>query len=126
MAKQPFTPTGVSAKLQELYALSDTNLSTQANLISSNFRGWMSDNFSLDTKQATYLAGIDTQFIDYAATVTATAVQSRLPVNLIYPGPPPNPVSSKYIVASDYLHPKYDSVAGYSVTGYVTFEIGYL
>jgi len=126
MAKQPMTPAGVTAKQQELYALSDNDLKSQASLISSDFRNWVNNNFTLDTKQAAYLTSIDARFIEHAGTVTATAVQSRLPINLIYPSPPSGPVSSKYINTSDNTHPHFDSVTGYSITGSVSFEIGYV
>lgn len=126
MAKQPMSAAGVSAKIDELYTLSDGDLNTQAGLIRSDFRSWISNNFTLDTNQASYLTGIDGRFLTHAGTVTATAVQGRLPVYLIFPPPPSDPFSSKYIQVSDDTVPKHDPVAGYSVTGSVTFEIGYV
>jgi hypothetical protein len=125
MAKQPFTSTGVQAKLAEIYALPDSGLLAQVADIRADFKAWISDNFLLDTAQSTYLAGIDQKFILQASGITATAVGGRLPISFTFPAPP-SLYSSKYIITIDHLSTKYDNVHGYTVTGDVVFTIGYV
>ena len=124
MEKQPFTSDGVNAKQSELYALSDTDLQTQANLISSDFRSWISSNFALTADQSSYLTAMDTGFLKHSGAVTGTAVSHRLPISITIPGRP-TVFSSKYAVIKDLLVPKYDSTGGFTVVGSVGFEIGY-
>jgi hypothetical protein len=124
MAKQLFTPDGVQAKVAELYALSDANLHTQTALMESDFRAWLSTNFSLDANQTAYLAKMDARYLEYAGTLTATTAGARLGISLQAPKPP-DKWSSKYIRTGDTPSPKYDSGSGYSVTGSLQFIIGY-
>jgi hypothetical protein len=124
MTKQLFTPAGVQAKVAALYALPEADLQKEAGLMRTDFRNWLSANFSLDTKQAVYLAGIDIRFLEYAGQLTATSVSARLDISLVAPNPP-DIFSSKYIKAGKTPTPKYDSGGGYSVTGSLEFTIGY-
>ena len=124
MAKQNFTPAGVQAKVAELYALSDANLQTEENAMRSDFRSWLSTNFSLTADQAAYLAKMDIRFLQYAGQLTATAASGKLPISLTAPTPP-DKSSSKLIRTGDAPTPKYDSGGGYSVTGSLQFIIEY-
>jgi hypothetical protein len=124
MAKQLFTPDGVQAKLTELYALSDTDLEAQVNLIANDLKTWLGNNFTFTTAQSTYLSGIDALYIRHAGIVTATAVHARRAIVIVAPNPP-SLYSSKYIKTTDSLTPGYDSVGGFTVGGSVTFTIGY-
>jgi hypothetical protein len=124
MAKQPLTPAGVIAKQTELNDLSNTDLAAQAALITNDFKLWIGNNFTLNTAQATYLGAIGASFTKYAGFVTGYAVNARLPVLLVYPSPPTT-WSSKFLIISDELKPKTDSVAGYSISGTLTFTVGY-
>jgi hypothetical protein len=82
MAQQPFTTAGVAAKQTELYALSDSALSSQADLIRSEFQTWMEDNFSLDSLQQASLASLDADFLDYTSYQVSYAVRRRIDVNV--------------------------------------------
>jgi hypothetical protein len=124
MAQQPLTSAGVQAKITELYGLSDTLLTDQANLIRSDFKNWISNNFILSSSQLTYLSGIDDQWIQVAAADTSCAVQHRLPVSLNPYTIPPSPISKK-IHHTPNITVTDDSVSGFSVTGSITFDIIY-
>ncbi|UOE51330.1 hypothetical protein MTO98_09590 [Mucilaginibacter sp. SMC90] len=125
MAKQNFTADGVKAKTAELYALSDAALQAEVASMRADFRSWLSNNFVFTTDQATYLKAIDSRFLSDAGAATAAAAGSRLPIQLQVPVPPGG-YSSKFIVISGGgLNPRYDSLAGYSVSGTLQFTIGY-
>jgi hypothetical protein len=124
MAKQNFTPAGVQAKVAELYALPDANLQSEAASMRTDFRTWLSNNFTFDTSQAAYLAKMDIRFLQYAGQVTSTAASSKLGISLVASAPP-DKWSSKYIITEHGPTPKYDSGGGYGVTGSVQFTIGY-
>lgn len=81
MAKQPFTNDGVQQKLAELSRLSDTDLTTQTQAISSNFRTWMTDNFSLTSDQDAYLKGLDDAFVGSLGRSMSNALISRVPIS---------------------------------------------
>lgn len=55
MPTQPLTPVGVQLKIDELYALPDPDLFTEAESLRTNYQGWIATIFSLTTEQATYL-----------------------------------------------------------------------
>ncbi|SDE87297.1 hypothetical protein SAMN05216464_110136 [Mucilaginibacter pineti] len=124
MTKQLFTPAGVQAKVAELYALPDANLQREAGLMRADFRSWLNTNFSLDTKQAAYLAGMDIRFLQDAGELTASSASAKLGISLVAPNPP-DVFSSKYITPGKRPTPKYDSGSGYSITGSLEFTIGY-
>ena len=118
MAQQPFTPDGVQQKQAELNQLSQSDLQAQANLISSDLRSWVSDNFSLDQNQQAYLTAMADQFISYAANLTAFAVVNKLPVTLTVE--PQKPFKLIHVIDSiDCV----TSPNGFSVTGGVTYEV---
>jgi hypothetical protein len=124
MTKQLFTPAGVQAKVAELYALPETNLQKEAGLIRTDFRSWLSANFSLSAKQSVYLSAMDIRFLEYAGQLTSSSVSARLDISLIAPNPP-DIWSSKYIKPGKAPSPQYDSGGGYSITGSLEFTIGY-
>lgn len=130
MAKVPFTSAGAATKIQELYALSDAALLTQANLIRSAFRAWINDNFILDASQQAYLAGLDSLFVAYISQQLGMGVQHRLPVTLTAPpaatAPAPELRASKLISCHlDLFRVRYDPLAGTTATGSVSFEVAY-
>ena len=121
MTKAPFTPAGVQQKLSELYALADSDLATQANLLQSDFRQWVKDNFTLDSAQSTYLDGMDDRWIKQAASQSAFAVQNRLPINLTTEPPQP---ASKLVRTTSHLIAE-NGPNGFVPSGSLTFEILY-
>jgi hypothetical protein len=125
MTQQPFTPDGVHAKIQELYALADGTLLKQADLISADFKSWIIGNFLLNPEEITFMNKMDTRFAGYCGTVTAAGVGHRLPVSINYPDPPSS-YSSKYIIIIPKHIPKYDTMAGYTITGTLEFTFGFV
>jgi len=126
MAKQPFTSDGVATKTAELYALSDSLLLIQANLIRSDYRDWIEDNFLLDASQISYLAGVDDGFITYIAQQLGMAVQNRLDVTLETPasGDPAVRIS-KWLSAESSISSKYDGLGVVTATGSLRFKVAY-
>ena len=123
MAKEPLTAAGVQQKFSDLYALNDTELNAEADLIAGNFRQWVKDNFILGTDQESYLDGIDEVFIASAASDTCIAARNRLGVNYQPPLTPPG--VSKYIRKSSSLVVVYDPVNGTVASGTLSFEAYY-
>lgn len=121
MTKAPFTPAGVQQKLDELYALANSDLATQANLIRSDFRQWVKDNFTLDSSQSAYLDGMDEQWIEQAASQSAFAIRNRLPINLTIEPPQP---ASKLVRTTSHLIAE-NGTDGFVPSGSLTFEIVY-
>jgi hypothetical protein len=121
MTQQPFTPAGVQAMQDELNQLSNQDLQTQVDLIRSDLRSWVADNFTLDTGQQSYLNSIDDSFFDYASGVTAFAVLHGLPVAL---SASQTPTTFKLIHASDDIVVTF-SPNGVSYTGGVTYTVEY-
>lgn len=82
MAKQPFTPDGVQALQKQLYALSDTDLQTQANEARSNLKSFITANFSFTTDELTYVNGLDGKFLIELGGLIATSLENRLSIIL--------------------------------------------
>jgi len=122
MTQQPFTPAGVTAMQTELNQLSQSELQTQCDEISSDLSSWVSTNFSLTQDQQTYLSGMDASFFAYAGPVTAFAILNNLTVSLSVPQSPPT--TFKLIHASDDIEVT-QSPDGFTVTGGVTYTVEY-
>jgi hypothetical protein len=120
--QQPWTPSGVQAKLTELYALSDSLLLAQANLIRSNLRQWVIDNFTLNTTQTTYLNGIDNRWIQFVSAEAGFAVENRRPVTLTITG---TVSASKLVRPTSDLSCSYSLPGGFTVSGQLTIEVVY-
>ena len=121
MTPQSFSPTGMAALQAELNNLSDEDLQTQVGLIQSDLASWVGDNFNLTEDQATFLSNMDSQFLSYAANLTAFAVGNKLTVSLTATG---DPNGFKLIHISDDIVCT-DSADGFSVTGSVTYSVEY-
>lgn len=121
MAQQPFTPTGVQAKQTELYALSNNDLLTQANLIRSDLRTWVKNNFILDQTQQAFLSSIDNRWIQETAAETGFAVENRLPVTLTTKGSG----SGKLIHKGGSLGCDYSATGGFVASGSLAFTVTY-
>jgi hypothetical protein len=123
MTQQPFTPAGVQQMQAELNQLSPSDLQTQVNLIQSDLRSWVSDNFTLDSDQQTYLQQIDDSFMNYAGNLTGFAVANKLTISLtVKPNNPPKPL--KLIHIKDDIE-AIDSADGFSVTGNLYYTVDY-
>lgn len=82
----PFTPAGVQSKINALYALSDTDLKTQADLIKADLRLWMNNNFSLTTAQQAYLNALDDRAVIYIGDQCSFNVENRLTILMVQEG----------------------------------------
>lgn len=122
MSKQDFTPAGVSAKITELYALSDENLLIQANLVKSNLRTWMGNNFNLTTDQSSYLTNMDDRGIGYLQDNLSFCFIYRLSMSLIQPTPGTQP---KYIHTHNSIITVTSDDGDFSATGGLVIEIVY-
>jgi hypothetical protein len=120
MPQRPFSPEGVQQKMSDLYALNDADLTLQANLVESDFRQWIADNFSLDTTQSAFLNNTDDRFIAHASGTSSLAIRNRLSIILIRPSIP-SP-ASKLIEMQNDIHP-FQGPTGYGVSGSVSFTV---
>lgn len=114
MPQVPFSETGVQQKQAALYDLSDELLTAEADLIKTNLRQWLSDNFSFTTAQAAYLAGIDDRWIEGLSGALSFSVRNRNHVFLSYEGTLP---SSKVVRYEDRVKPRYAPATGFSIEG---------
>lgn len=124
MTQQPLTPAGVQAKQNELYSLSAAELAAQANLIRSDFKTWINNNFSLTQAQSAYLNTIDSRWMKAAACSTGTAVDNKLPITLTAQTPPKNYIS-KMVSHSYNIITEFDSNSGFTISGSLGFGISY-
>lgn len=123
MPAQPLTPVGVQLKIDELYALPDPDLFTETESLRTNFQGWIATNFSLTTEQATYLAALNTSFVDYAAYNSAFALKNRLPITLAIVNAP---AASKLVHTKNNMVVSNEPGGGITVTGSFDYEFEYL
>jgi len=82
MAKQPFTPDGVQAKVAELYALPDNELFDHADDVRNNFKGWMNANFDLSADQQAYMNTLNEDWIDLASCQLKISFKTKQPIYL--------------------------------------------
>lgn len=124
MAQQPLTAVGVQTKLDELYALSDNQLATEANAVRSDFSGWLHAHFRLTSAQANYFATIDGHFLSLISAEISYAVRGRLPIIYQSQDPPLSPYS-KLIHRYNDISTSFSSTTGITVSGSLTFSIEY-
>ncbi len=93
MVKVPFTPEGVLAKTEELYALSDQELLVQAQAVGTDFKSWFRTHFILKPSQEEYLGAIPASFLLFWGYQFGSAFIGRLPVMLM--GLPDEPRRTK-------------------------------
>jgi len=123
MTPQPFTAAGMELKLAELYSLSDADRLVQANEVATNFKGWIAENFILDSRQKTYLAKLDDRYGRYTGQLSRTAIESKLPI--ILTNNPPSIWSSKFIRSDDHLIVSDNGAGGFTATGSVSIIVTY-
>ena len=122
MPVQPFTSAGVTAKQAELNALSQQDLTAQANLIRSNLVSWVNSNFSLSTAQQAFLSSADARWIQFTAQVTGFTVENRLTISLRQKGTG----SGKLIrTIPTGLECDFSNTSGFAATGTLVFEVDY-
>lgn len=127
MTQVPFTPEGVTQKTTELYALPDAELQQQANLVRSDFKSWMQENFQLTTSQITYLNGIHAHVVRYLSCKTAIAMENRLSIRLTVSGEDDGTGGkSKLIRDYDETTVTYSETGSSAITGTLDFEISYV
>lgn len=68
MEKRPFTPQGLQDLINQLYALPDAELQSEATAIGIDFTLWTNNHFTLSSQQVDFLNAIDERFIAAAAS----------------------------------------------------------
>lgn len=133
MEKVSFTPAGLQALLQQLYALPNTDLEQEALAIAQDFRSWVKAHFTLDQDQEAYLDGVDQQFINQAGQRSSYYVGNRLPVNLIKMARPTTTATvageedrGKLLDLDEKNSNVYSPESGYGESSSLTFTISYL
>ncbi|MFN0255003.1 hypothetical protein [Pedobacter ureilyticus] len=80
--KYPFTNAGFMALQQQFHQLDDQSLSTEANLIQTNFGQWLFLHFELSPKQQSFFSQLAPSAVALYACETAFALENRLMVSL--------------------------------------------
>gem|GEM_PF-5091251 len=105
----------------ELNQLSPADLQTQVNLIESDLRSWVSNNFILDSNQQAYLQQMDARFLSFAGNLTGFAVANNLTVSLtIQPNNPPKTLKLVHVINNIDCT---NSPNGFSATGSVSYVV---
>lgn len=85
------TPDGVLMKQVELYALATPLLLVEAQAAAADLEAWLTANFTMTPKQATYLAGLPDPVRFHIGAIIGAAMISRSPITMEGPsdyGPP--------------------------------------
>ncbi|PPK99385.1 hypothetical protein [Parapedobacter indicus] len=90
MEKQPLTPTGVQALLDELYALPDEQLQQEAQALAVDFSGWLSTHFELTAYQVQFIDDeLSASFISFVSSRVPFVMERRLPITYsVFKNPP--------------------------------------
>lgn len=80
--KYPFDPPGVDQKITDLYAKPSAQIEAEAVAVSTNFTGWMTDNFGLTGGQIGYMQSLGEDFATENGNDLAFAFRNRLAVTL--------------------------------------------
>lgn len=125
MAQEPLTTAGVAQKQADLYALSDQALSSEANVIRTNFIWWLSSNFIINQTQIAYVNAMAASWLNYASFEIAMAVENRLPVGFIAPNPLPPPSISKMVKFESSVVIQFSQGTGFDAAGRIDIELTY-
>jgi|GEM_PF-1052366 hypothetical protein len=123
MSKQLFNAAGTTAKISELYALTDGELRIQMDSIRIDFVFWMHTHFSLNEKQSIFLEAMEYPLIQLFAEDLYDCILFRLPLSFTWP--PLEPIGSKFVQPVSALVRTHDPLEGYVVTGNLRIVIGY-
>lgn len=125
MAKFALTEAGAASKLSEIYALSDPARMAEAAAIKSDFAGWMDDNFTLTSPQASYISGMASDATDYYGSLCCLCFQYKLDIDFVYPSPPPLAVG-KWVESEDKAKVRTSGNGDVEVTGSAVFTVVYV
>jgi len=125
MPLYPFTPAGVQDKLDELYALTNTQLAAEAESIKEDFRAWIKSAFILNNDQKDFLDDMNDSAITYYGEQCSLCFLHRLDITLIYPDPPAKPGYAKWPEATNNIVVAADGNGKLTVTGSLTFTMVY-
>ena len=90
------TPNGVSQLLTDLYALPPSQLMAKATAVKTDFKRFVTDNFTMSNDQKVYLNGLDGQATEYFGDQCWFCFLYKLKITFVYPDPP-TPAYSKYV-----------------------------
>lgn len=124
MSKQPFTSNGVAAKIEELYALSDSALQGEAAAVKSDLKSWVNKNFTLSVDQFAYLINIKDDWSNTVGNDCCIALLNRLPISLLQPTTNGlDKCSSKIVRTNKRPVIIYNKVTGFTATGELEVEL---
>ncbi len=123
MPKQPLTPNGVKDKIAEVYALPTIDRMAEATAVETNFKTWISDNFTLSVDEGTYLSGINNTVATKYGDNCAIAFRNLLGIALIQPTPRTPP--TKWLKMTNNILMATNDSGSEEYTGSLTFEYEY-
>jgi hypothetical protein len=124
MAKYPFTPDGVKAKVTELFRLSDEERTVQAEAVWRDLRSWLRESFTLVPAQDKYLAEMDDGFLSYIASNLGIAIQNKIDIKMDNT-PIKDPWIAKWITVVVNFDLRYQPKAAISGDGQLVIMINY-
>jgi hypothetical protein len=124
MGLLPLTPDGVAKKLERLYRLGNKDRKLLADIIRSEFKYYIKDNFLLNEQQTEYLANMDEAVADYYGSQCSICLNYRLPIEFIYPMTA-DQKNTKWMVASNNIVVGIDGNGHNEVSGSLTFTMIY-
>ncbi|MBN9293579.1 MAG: hypothetical protein J0G96_06335 [Flavobacteriia bacterium] len=119
------TPEGAAEKLEDLYALSDMLLASQAVAIAVDFRSWIKNNFELTSAQESYVDGMNVNAARYFGAQCSACFLNRIDIELVYPEPPTTPGYAKWTGSQSKVRMATDGNGNMSLTGSLVFTISY-
>lgn len=125
MEKVPFTSEGIARKQAELYALTPSELNTQAQSIAANFPGWMLANFTLNKAQNQYLADMPEEFGFYLGEELSSSVVIKLPIKVELPDYPLIDSGSKRIKVNKSSSKSLNLGTPTATTGQLLIQVTY-
>ncbi len=119
------TPNGVAQLLSDLYKLPSAELLAKATAVKTDFKRFVTDNFTLSDAQKTYLAGLNDQAAECFGDQCWFCFLYKLKITLVYPDPP-TPAYSKYVESKSNAKVKAGIVGEPEATGELIFTITYV
>ncbi len=101
MERPPLSNSGVTEKLDQLYALPDADLQKEINLINSDTKGWIVESFATTEDQESFINGLSSTYTSILAGQLTRTLESRWPVIFIQEATEPAARSSKWIKSKE-------------------------
>ncbi|WP_461791360.1 hypothetical protein [Pedobacter sp.] len=114
----------MSQLIADLYALPPARLAAQATAVKTDFKKFVTDNFTLTNDQKVYLNGLNGQVAQYFGDQCWFCFLYQLNITLVYPDSP-SPAYAKYVESKSTAKLTTGLVGDPTATGELTFTMIY-